>query len=156
MESLIEMYEKMGISQKVYTFGEETLRKLTDHIESPEGATSMRLTHEDSKSLQSLAKEGKFDPERYDITLAEKADKIFICQNALKAGLNAALTSAILKAIPHIISAIKKMVEDGYIEENPEDGDTESDLYDDENIDLDFEPDDDMFIADDGLGDLDL
>ena len=97
---------------------EETLRKLTDHIESPEGATSMRLTHEDSKNLQSLAKEGKFDPERYDITLAEKADKIFICQNALKAGLNAALTSAILKAIPHIISAIKKMVEDGYIEEN--------------------------------------
>ena len=47
-------------------------------------------------------------------------------------------------------------LEDGYIEENPEDGDTESDLYDDENIDLDFEPDDDMFIADDGLGDLDL
>ncbi len=45
-------------------------------------------------------------------------------------------------------------LEDGYIEENPEDGD--SDLYDDENIELDFEPDDDMFIEDDGLGDLDL
>lgn len=97
---------------------EETLRKLTDHIESPNGATSIRLTHEESKALQSLAKEGKFDPERYDITLAEKADKIYICQNALKAGINAALTSAIIKSIPHIISAIKKMVEDGYITDN--------------------------------------
>ena len=45
-------------------------------------------------------------------------------------------------------------LEDGYIEENAEDGD--SDLFDDENIELDFEPDDDMFIEDDGLGDLDL
>ena len=97
---------------------EETLRKLTDHIESPEGATSMRLTYKEAKTLHSLAKEGKFDPKRYDITLAEKADKIFICQNALKAGLHAGLTSAIIKAIPHIISAIKKMVEDGYIEES--------------------------------------
>ena len=45
-------------------------------------------------------------------------------------------------------------LEDGYIEENPEDGD--SDLFDEENIELEFEPDDDMFIEDDGLGDLDL
>lgn len=97
---------------------EETLRKLTDHVESPKGATSMRLTHEESKTLQSLAKEGKFDPEKYDITLAEKADIIYICQNTLKAGLNAALTSAILKSIPHIISAIKKMIEDGYLTED--------------------------------------
>ena len=97
---------------------EETLRKLTDHIESPKGATSMRLTYKEAKTLHSLAKEGKFDPKRYDITLAEKADKIFICHNALKAGLNAAMTSALLKAIPHIISTIKKMIEDGYIQEN--------------------------------------
>ncbi len=47
-------------------------------------------------------------------------------------------------------------LEDGYIEENLEEGDAEPDLYDDENIDLDFEPEDDMIFEDDGLGDLDL
>ena len=47
-------------------------------------------------------------------------------------------------------------LEDGYMEENLEEGDAEPDLYDDENIDLDFEPEDDMIFEDDGLGDLDL
>ena len=46
-------------------------------------------------------------------------------------------------------------LEDGYIEENVEDADAESELYDDEDIDLDFEPDD-MILDNDGLDDLDL
>jgi len=45
-------------------------------------------------------------------------------------------------------------LEDGYIEEIPEEGESDPDLYDDVNIELDFEPDD-IFIEDDGL-DLDL
>ena len=47
-------------------------------------------------------------------------------------------------------------LEDGYIEENLEDGDEEPDLFEDDNIDLDFEPEDDIVFEDDGLGDLDL
>ena len=54
------------------------------------------------------------------------------------------------------VEVLEDVPEDGYIEETPEEGDNDPDLYDDENIDLDFEPDDDMFIEDDGLGDLDL
>ncbi|MBP3889394.1 MAG: DNA-directed RNA polymerase subunit beta [Cellulosilyticum sp.] len=57
---------------------------------------------------------------------------------------------------PETIEVVEDVpLEDGYMEETPEDGDAESDLYDDDNIDLDFEPDEDMFIEDDGLG-LDL
>ena len=94
---------------------QDTLNKLTDHIESPNGAQSMRLTFEQSKTLQTLGKEGKFDPERFNITLAEKADNWFLCQNVLKAGLNAAWVAALLKAAPVIIEAIKSLVKDGYI-----------------------------------------
>ena len=42
-----------------------------------------------------------------------------------------------------------------YRKENVEDADAESELYDDEDIDLDFEPDD-MILDNDGLDDLDL
>ena len=94
---------------------QDTLDKLTDHIESPDGAQSMRLTFEQSKTLQTLGKEGKFDPERYNITLAEKADKWFLCQNVLKAGLNAAWIAALLKVAPAMIETIKSLVKDGYI-----------------------------------------
>lgn len=94
---------------------QDTLNKLTDHIESPEGAQSMPLTREEAKTLQTLGKEGNFDPKRFDITLAEKADKWFLCQNVLMSGLNTAWMSALLKAMPAFIETIKAMVKDGYI-----------------------------------------
>ena len=47
-------------------------------------------------------------------------------------------------------------LEDGYIEENLEESDVEPDLFEDDTIDLDFEPEDDIVFEDDGLGDLDL
>ena len=56
---------------------------------------------------------------------------------------------------PNIEVLEETPLEDGYIEENIEESESDSELYDDENIELDFEPDD-MFIEDDGLGDLDL
>ena len=96
---------------------QDTLDKLTDYIESPEGTQSMRLTFEQSKTLQTLGKEGKFDPEQFEvkIVLAEKADKWFLCQNVLKAGLNAAWIAALLKAAPAMIECVKSLVKDGYI-----------------------------------------
>lgn len=97
---------------------QETLNKLTDHIESPNGAQSMQLSQNDSKVLQTLSKEGKFDPKRFDITLADKADKLFLCENALKAGINAAWISALLKAVPKIVDTIKYLVKEGYVTES--------------------------------------
>ena len=94
---------------------QDTLDKLTDHIESPNGSQSMRLTFEESKTLQTLGKEGKFDPERFNITLAEKLDKWFLCQNVLRAGLNAAWIAALLKAAPSMIECVKLLVKDGYL-----------------------------------------
>lgn len=90
--------------------------KLTSHLESPDGASSVNLTETESKELASLAREGKFDPSRYDITLAKKADLLFLCHNVMRAGLNAAWTSALIKMVPELIDALKKLLQSGYID----------------------------------------
>ena len=56
------------------------------------------------------------------------------------------------------VEVLEEIPEDGYIEENIDiDGEleVEPDLFDD-NIELDFEPEDDIIFEEDGLGDLDL
>lgn len=90
--------------------------KLTSHIIGPNGEESMQLTEEQSRLLANQAKEGNFDPSRFDITFAKKADAMFLCENAMKAGLNAAWISALLKAVPELINTIKKLVQKGYVE----------------------------------------
>lgn len=94
----------------------EVRDRLTDHITGPNGEKSISLTEHESRVLASQAKEGNFDPARYDITAAKKADALFICENSMKAGLNAAWISALLKAVPELVSVIKKMVKDGLVE----------------------------------------
>ena len=89
--------------------------KLTDHIAGPCGEKSMSLTEHESRVLANQAKEGNFDPARYDITAAKKADALIICENAMRAGLNAAWISALLKAVPELIGIINKMANDGLI-----------------------------------------
>ena len=58
---------------------------------------------------------------------------------------------------PNVEVLEESALDDGYIEENIDDSDAEAepDLFDD-NIELDFEPEDDMIFEDDSLGDLDL
>ena len=93
----------------------EVRDKLTTHISGPNGEQSMELTEKESRILSNQAKEGKFDPARYDITLAKKADLMLVCSNAIKAGLNAAWISALLKMVPQLVSVIRQMVQEGYI-----------------------------------------
>ena len=94
---------------------EDTLNKLVDRIKSPGGASSMPLTREDSMNLANLAKEGKFDPKQYDITLAQKADKLFVIQSTLMAGVSAAIVTATLKAAPSIANCIVAAFKEGHI-----------------------------------------
>ena len=95
---------------------QDVLDKLTDHIESPKGAKSMPLTQDESKVLQSLAKEGKFDPSKYDITLAKKADYLYLTHSTINAGLNGALYGAMFKALPYLLKSITALVKEGKIE----------------------------------------
>lgn len=90
--------------------------KLTSHISGPNGEESLGLTESDSRVLANQAKEGKFDPERYNITLAKKADCLFLARNAMMAGLNAAWISALIKMMPQLVVVLKRLLKDGYID----------------------------------------
>lgn len=96
----------------------EVRDKLTTHISGPNGEQSLELTEKDSRILANQAKEGKFDPARYDITLAKKADMMLLCENAMKAGLNAAWISALLKMAPQLVTIIKNMIQEGLLDFN--------------------------------------
>lgn len=89
---------------------EDTLSKLVDRIKSPNGASSTPLSREDSMNLAKLAKEGKFDPKQYDITLAQKADKLYLIHNTLMSGVSAAVVTASLKVAPHIANIIINLI----------------------------------------------
>lgn len=74
------------------------------------------MTEAESRELAQLAKEGKFNPERFDITLAKKADFAYLTKNAMNAGLNAAWISALLKMVPELIGSLKKLLKEGYLD----------------------------------------
>ena len=95
---------------------QDTLNKLTDRLRSPKGAESTPLTEEESKTLAELSKNGKFDPARYDITLAKKADYLYLCQNTIFSGLSGAIVSSVLKAAPDIAKALINLIRDGKID----------------------------------------
>lgn len=94
---------------------EDTLSKLVDRIKSPGGASSVPLTREDSMNLARLAREGKFDPKQYDITLAQKADKLYVLQSTFMSGISAAVVNATLKAAPNIANCIIDLIKEGSI-----------------------------------------
>ena len=93
----------------------ETRDRLTDHIEGPNGEQSFPLSYEQSLEIRKLANEGKFDPAEYDITSAKIADRAILINNAVKAGLNAAWTTALLKIAPALFSCIKEAIDGGQI-----------------------------------------
>ena len=90
------------------------------------------------KELQSLALDIR--------VLTSDMDEIDI-KESVEEGEGIAPNIEVLEDVP---------LEDGYIEENLEEGDAEPDLFEDDSIDLDFEPEDDIVFVDDGLADLDL
>ena len=94
---------------------QDVLAKLTDHIESPNGAKSLPLTYDDSRTIRELSKEGKFDPARYDITLAKKADFMYLTHSTINAGLNGAMYGAIFRAMPYLLKSLTVLVKDGKI-----------------------------------------
>lgn len=95
----------------------DTLSKLVDHVKSPRGAESLRLTRDESISLSECCKDGNFDPQKFNLTLAKKADSLFLLKNAATSGLSALAVSAVLNAAPYIAEALLQLVKDGKVDE---------------------------------------
>lgn len=95
---------------------QETLDRLTDRLESSDGAESIPLTEEEAKELARLAKEGGFDPAEWGLTTEELMEFEYIMNQAFQAGLSAALVSVVLKVAPEVCGIICRLITDGEID----------------------------------------
>lgn len=95
---------------------QETLDLLTDKIKSNQGTESIPLSEEEAKKIASLAKEGNFDPKKFGISTEELVTNEYIFSNALKAGLSAAVISAVLNVAPEIYKMINILLETGELD----------------------------------------
>lgn len=114
LTSEINLAESRGDLVRAERF-RSTLLRLTDRIRSPKGAESLPLTEEESRQLAECARIGKFDPSRYDLTLAKKADYLYLCQGIALAGLSSSIVSSVLKAAPDIAKAFFSLIQEGYV-----------------------------------------
>ncbi len=87
---------------------------LAGQITSPNGAESLKITYDQAHDIAELAREGKFDPKDFGITVASKANQALIWRNAALSGLNAAWVAALLKSAPVIVDSIKYAIKEGY------------------------------------------
>lgn len=94
----------------------ETLAHLTDRLNGPEGVESIPLTKEDSKRLALLARDGEIDLNKMGINTENLVNYEYIFQQAVHAGMTAAVISMVLKVVPEIYKSIDKLIKDGELD----------------------------------------
>lgn len=93
----------------------ETLQKLSDRLKDGKGTESMPLTKDEAEAIAALCKEGEFDAADFGISI-ELITTEYILQQALKAGMTAAVISLVLQLAPDIYRAIEYLVKNGEID----------------------------------------
>ena len=97
----------------------ETLALLSDRAKSADGTQSTPLSEADARRLAALAKEGAVSTEDLKKLGLSTDDLITyerIFNQALQAGVDAAMLSIVLKAAPEIYKAIQYLVETGKVD----------------------------------------
>ena len=97
----------------------ETLALLSDRAKSSDGTQSIPLSEADARRLAALAKEGAVSTEDLK-KLGLSTEDLITCERifnqALQAGVDAAMLSIILKTAPEIYKAIQYLVETGEVD----------------------------------------
>lgn len=96
---------------------QETLKLLKDKITDNQGNESISLSKEEAEKLAKIAKEGKFDAEEYGIVAPDIINFEMLIKESMKAGLNAAIISMVLKVGPELYKTIDYLIKNGEIEE---------------------------------------
>lgn len=95
---------------------EDTLAMLTDRIKTSDGSESIPLSKEESELLAEIVKEQGFDPADFGLTTELLIKPEYVLNQALKAGLSAAIVSLVLKIGPDICGIITKLIKEGEID----------------------------------------
>ncbi len=95
----------------------ETLALLDDRLRDNIGNESIPLTEEDAKKLAELAKKYGIDPSEWNLTTEELIKFEYLIKEAFKAGLTAAMITAVLRTAPEVVNAIKYLIDYGELNE---------------------------------------
>lgn len=87
-----------------------------ERIETSDGVRSSTLNRAGSKEMAVDVRDGNFNPEKYGLTIEQWVKFKDVLQKSMKAGMTAAVISAVLKAAPEVIKAIQYLVETGELD----------------------------------------
>ncbi len=109
--------EKLRRPDQVYRY-QETLKNLTDKLSDGKGVESISLTKAEAEELARLAKQNRFDPSEFGISINELMKFEYIVQQSFKAGTTAATLSLVLKVAPEIYHSIDYLIKEGEIDQD--------------------------------------
>lgn len=116
----IERYEAKGDKIQVARY-QEVLDTITDVVQDDKGEKSLTLTHSQAIELAKAAKNGHIDEEllkQCGLDINQLVTDEDIAKEALSAGLNAAVITFVINAVPLIVDVISMLTFEGEI--NPE------------------------------------
>lgn len=101
--------------QQIHRY-KETLGLLCDRIKDCKGNESIPLSEEDAKKLAELAKSEGIKPKEWGLTTEKLIKFKNILKQSFKAGLSSAIITAVIKAAPDLINAIRYLIDTGEID----------------------------------------
>ena len=107
--------EATSLQTKTY---QETLGKLRDRLQAPDGTQSKPLTNEEAQAIAELSQKGQFKPEDFGITVSQVVNYRLIAKQAIGTGVGVGLLKAAFEAGPDLFSIILEAVRTGNIDEN--------------------------------------
>ena len=88
----------------------------SERIETADGVRSSTMDRTGSKEMAVEVRDGQLDPEKWGLTIEQWVKLKDVLRKSVKAGMTAAVISAVLKAAPGIIKAIQYLVETGELD----------------------------------------
>ena len=85
-------------------------------IETADGVRSSGLDRAGSKQMAVEVRDGQLDPEKWGLTIEQWVKLKDVLRKSVKAGMTAAVISAVLKAAPEIVKAIQYLIETGELD----------------------------------------
>ena len=97
---------------------QDTANTIVDRISDDEGNSSMPFSRRETEKIASEAKKGKFDAKEHGLDSSEMIKNSAIIKDSLKAGVNAAMLSVVLKLGPEVYKSIDYLIKNKVIDKD--------------------------------------
>ena len=110
-----EITDPQNASLRSSTY-EETLFKLKDRLQAPDGTESIPLTYDEAQAITELAIDGKFKPEDFGVSITKIITPKYILKQAMISGVSSAAINTVLSAAPEIFAMTLDYIKTGEVD----------------------------------------